>query len=123
VIHEYPHSTIEYRDDGIVLVRINDNVHITAADVQNLHLQIAEITAGKICPMLFEYGEFNTFSDEALTLFANETPSKADAFVLNESFLLTAFANHYLELTHPQRPTKLFYDAAEAIAWLKKFVS
>ena len=113
---------IDFRNDGILHVRVDDNVHIHEADVKNLHTQINEITQGKSYPMLFEYGEFNSFTDEALSLFARETPSKADALLLNDSFLLAAFANHYLETNDLKRPTKLFYKKEEAIQWLTQFI-
>jgi hypothetical protein len=117
-----PNITFELRDDGILHIKLSDNVHITEEDVYNLNHQITEITNGKSTPVMIEYGAFNTFTDEALSCFATQSVNKADALILNDSVLLTVLAEHYLKINKPTRPTKLFYNTKDGIDWLKQFV-
>lgn len=113
------HIIIFLRKDSIIQVQIADNLDIDEEDAEMILEIIKELLAGKKLPVLAIYEKFNTFTEEAMQLVAQHDLTLADAFVINNSYVLTAFANYYLHYSKPNRPTKIFENPETALEWLK----
>jgi nitrogen regulatory protein PII-like uncharacterized protein len=107
------------RKDDIIQVQIANNFDIDEEDTEMILDIIKDLSKDRKLAVLVIYEQFNTFTEEAMQLVANHDFTLADAFVINDSFVLTAFANYYLHYTKPKRPTKIFDNPSDAILWLK----
>lgn len=113
------HILIFLRKDNILQVQIADNIDIDEEDVDMILETLKDLSAGRKLPVLAIFEQFNTFTEEAMQLVAQHDLTLADAFVINNSYVLTAFANYYLHYSKPARPTKIFENPIDAIDWLK----
>jgi hypothetical protein len=110
------------RKDGIIQIQIADNAEIDEEEVIYFHEIIVKLSNGRKHPILAIYQQFNTFTEEALNLIANNDLTSADALVSQGSFVLTAFYNYYQHYSVPKRPTQKFDNVEDAIEWLKGYL-
>ena len=110
-------------DNSYYEVRVFENQDFTVDDLATL-VEAQKKSVGLVLPVLV-ICENNVLADVILLskLSQNEyNPySKADAFVLN-SIAQKILANFYVKINKPERPTKFFNDADEALIWLKKYI-
>ena len=110
-------------DNSYYEVRVFENQDFTVDDLATL-VEAQKKSVGLVLPVLV-ICENNVLADVILLskLSQNEyNPySKADAFVLN-SIAQKILANFYTKINKPERPTKFFNDADEALIWLKQYI-
>ena len=110
-------------DNSYYEVRVFENQDFTVDDLAKL-VDAQKNNGGLVLPVLV-ICENNVLADVILLskLSQNEyNPySKADAFVLN-SMAQKILANFYIKINKPERPTKFFNNADEALIWLKQYM-
>ena len=115
--------SVKVIDNSYYKVRVFENQEFTVDDLKNL-VAAQKKNIGLVLPVLV-FCENNATADVLLLskLSQNEyNPySKADAFVLN-SIAQKILANFYVKINKPERPTKFFNNADEALIWLKKYI-
>jgi len=112
------------REDGIMYILISPERKETVESVKKMVQTMGEMVNHKQVPMLAKF-EGNSLPGRAnLDYWAKKEScpySKADAFVVR-STALKIIANFYLSFNKPERPTRMFADEKEALAWLKTFL-
>jgi hypothetical protein len=115
--------SVKVIDNSYYEVRVFENQDFTVDDLATL-VDAQKKSVSLVLPVLV-ICENNVLADIILLskLSQNEyNPySKADAFVLN-SIAQKILANFYVKINKPERPTKFFNDADEALIWLKKYI-
>ena len=110
-------------DNSYYEVRVFENQDFTVDDLAKL-VDAQKNNGGLVLPVVV-ICENNVLADVILLskLSQNEyNPySKADAFVLN-SMAQKILANFYIKINKPERPTKFFNNADEALIWLKQYM-
>ena len=115
--------SVKVIDNSYYEVRVFENQDFTVDDLAKL-VDAQKNNGGVVLPVLV-ICENNVLADVILLskLSQNEyNPySKADAFVLN-SMAQKILANFYIKFNKPERPTKFFNNADEALIWLKQYM-
>lgn len=115
--------SVKVIDNSYYEVRVFENQDFTVDDLAKL-VEAQKKSVGLVLPVLV-ICENNVLADVILLskLSQNEyNPySKADAFVLN-SIAQKILANFYTKINKPERPTKFFNNADEALIWLKQYI-
>jgi len=109
------------RKDLIIQAQIRYSVDIGEIEVKALFEQITALSNGKKYPMMIIYSDFDSFTKEALILFASHTFTTAEALVSIDNWGMSIMANHYVKRFNPIRPTQFFTKPEEAIIWLSSF--
>ena len=110
-------------DNGYYKIHVFDKEEFSVNDLKLLVKSQEELGCQKL-PVLVICKEHSATNVELLRELSknkNNPYSKADAFVIS-SMAQKIFANFYLKISTPERPTKFFNDTTEAIKWLKQFV-
>jgi hypothetical protein len=114
--------SIQVLEPGYYEIFVNENVDFSADDFQKL-LESQKKLGGEQLPVLILCSD-NVSTDiellKSLSKNANNPFTKADAFVIS-SIAQRILGNFYIKISKPERPTKLFNDKTEALAWLKQF--
>lgn len=112
---------LRFTEDGIMCCYLNEEPEDQIAFLQKMVITIGRMTGFRKVPLLIIHeGTFHP-TTEARTIWAdsqNALYSLADAFVL-QSISLTLIGNFYLNFHKPDRPTRIFDNKKEALAWLK----
>lgn len=119
---ELTHTKIQLGEDGIVMIRCNDDHQYEIEDVKEVLRATGELTGYKKHPTLTIPGKYSEATKEALDfIFSEESTifASADAYVIN-SLSQKIIGNFYLKLKKPDIPTRLFTNEKTAIEWLKK---
>jgi hypothetical protein len=112
------------RSDGIMYVRISPEKEETVELVKEMVKKMGEMVNYKQVPVLAKHEEFALPEKDNREYWATKEAcpySKADAFMIN-SIAMKLISNFYLKFNKPERPTRMFTDEKEAIAWLKTFL-
>jgi hypothetical protein len=86
--------------------------------------KFGEMVDHKPVPMLARHEDFALPGKANRDYWAKKEScpySKADAFIIN-SVAMRFIANFYLNMNKPERPTRMFTEEKDAIAWLKTFL-
>lgn len=117
--HNFDLAISEY---GYYVVNVLEKEEFSVNDLNLLVKSQQELGKQKL-PVLILCEEHATTNVELLRQISkneNNPYSKADAFVIS-SMSQKIFANFYLKIFKPERPTKFFNNKKEAIDWLKQF--
>ncbi|MBS1638215.1 MAG: hypothetical protein JST26_20040 [Bacteroidetes bacterium] len=109
-------------DDVVAVISVKENVEIDVPQTwENYHAVIKLNPAGDF-PVLFETRGFVSISKESRELVASKEMAKESCAtaLLVENMAMKIFGNFFIRFDRPPRPTKLFTDRAEAIAWCKE---
>jgi hypothetical protein len=112
-------SAIFLRKDGIIQIQTKDYVSIKENESIGLVQILKAISGEKKFPALILYGEFNSFSKEAMDIFASHDVTTADALVATDNLASAILSNLFFKTTKQNRPMQLFHSEEEAVAWLK----
>jgi len=119
-----PPYIVSLCDDGILYVRVTNQVVETVETSKKLVKAIGTMVNGKKVPMLSQFDEFVLPSKENRNFWAEKDSNPytiAEAFITN-STAMTIIANFYLRIEKPQRETKMFTKVEDARKWLKTFL-
>jgi hypothetical protein len=115
---------LNLRADGIMYIRISSEKEETVELVKQMVEKMGEMVNYKQVPMLARHEDFALPGKANRDYWAKKEScpySKADAFMIN-SMAMKLISNFYLRINKPERPTKMFTNEEEAIAWLKTFL-
>jgi hypothetical protein len=115
---------LNLRADGIMYIRISSEKEETVELVKEMVKKMGEMVNHKQVPMLARHQDFALPGKANRDYWSTKGScpySKADAFIVG-SMAFQLIANFYLKFNKPERPTKMFSDEKEAIAWLKTFL-
>ena len=115
--------TVSLRDDGLIQIEIYPEAEVDLDEVIEGTDYIMSVVKEDKFPVLFIANEFSVPSKESRDYLAKKESlpySLADAYLIH-SFPQKLVGNFYLKVNKPGRPTKIFTDKDEAIAWLKTF--
>jgi hypothetical protein len=115
---------ISFCDDGILYVRVTNEVNETVESAKKLVEAIGKMVDYKKVPMLSKFDEFALPPKENRDFWAKKDScpyTSAEAFITNSTAMML-IANFYMRLEKPQRETRMFTKVAEARKWLKTFL-
>ena len=121
---DFPTLSINFRSDGIVLVKIRGNDEIDVKHVVQVVETLEKIGKGKKFPLLIVVDEYTLPTPEARAYIATPESNpyaSAEAYVI-QSFTQKLVGNVYLSLNKPARSTKMFTSEEKALEWLKAFL-
>ena len=81
---------------------------------------LKKISGNQKFPLIVFYAYDNLFSRETRELIARHNLTLADALV-GVGTPLIMVANFYLNINHPKRPTKYFFNEPSALEWLMNY--
>ena len=116
--------TLNLREDGILHSHISGERAQTIDDLLELIPVIGEVVNFKKVPLLVTLDDFALPSDDVRTYWADKNTCpyfSAEAF-MTMSPGHKMLGNFYLTINKPGRPTKMFTNQDDAIAWLKLFL-
>jgi hypothetical protein len=118
-------QTLSLSEEGIVYAKVKPNVEVGRGDAEEVVRAIRVLVAGKARPTLIDMGELKFIDREARTYFAGpETATvEAAAALIVRSPIAKAVGNFFLGLNKPLTPTRLFSSEAEALDWLRCFLT
>lgn len=111
-------------DDGILYVRVTNEVNETVEKSKELVKTIGKMVNYKKVPMLSKFDEFALPPKENRNFWAKKDScpyTSAEAFITN-SIAMMLIANFYMRFNQPQRETRMFTKVEEARKWLKTFL-
>lgn len=111
-------------DDGILYVRVTNEVNETVERSKALVEAIGKMVNYKKVPLLSKFDEFALPPKENRDFWAQKDSCPytiAEAFIMN-STAMTLIANFYMRFEKPQRETKMFTQVEDARKWLKTFL-
>lgn len=112
-------SVIFLRKDGILQIQTKDYVSIGEQESYALIELLKAISGGKKYPAMILYGDFNSFSKEAMEIFAAHEVTSADALVATDNLASAIISNLFFKTTKQNRPIQIFHTEEEALVWLK----
>jgi hypothetical protein len=120
-VYRFRKAVITVRKDGIVEIAPNTNQCIDLGDYTAGIRFLEKKYKGRKFPVLFIPGENSEVTSEfrkiASSGIANEV-TIADAVVV-ESLSHRMVSNFYIKFNKPSRPTRIFNNPDDAVAWLK----
>ena len=120
---ELPTAWVGIRGDGIVRVRVKDDVHIGYDQSYETFQEVKRIAKGEKVLVLVFTGSGGTLAKEArsfsITKEASE-PTLAEA-VVAKGLAQKIIVNFLINLTDVGRPMKIFTKEADAVSWLNTF--
>lgn len=113
---------ISLYNDRIMEVKVRKNMHIELPEAAENDAVVAQLNPTGERALLLQIQGIFTISPEVLEKGASEASSKlfcAMAILIDKSSpgLIGQF---YIKVNKPSRPTRMFTDRAEAIAWLEE---
>jgi hypothetical protein len=115
-------SFVFYPDDrGFYYMKLNEGEQVSLDDISQVRQFIKDKNNSEMRPVLIELGYGSTLAEGVYEYMAlNENRfSKADALLIS-TFAHKIATTFYLRHFKPQRPTRVFNDVFDALAWLKK---
>lgn len=111
-------------DDGVVRVNFGFHARITRAAVEDAHEQRRRLTPYR-APVLVKGEHVLTVDSEAERFASDPKVVKAvtACALLPRTILERVIARLFLRYARPPYPIRVFADEAEAIDWLKPFVT
>lgn len=121
---ELHHSTIVYREDGIIELHAHDDHVYCIQDVVENVEAFGQLTSFQKVPVLIIGGSFSSLDKETRNFMATEESLK---YSLAEAFYITSLPqkiliNFYIKFDKPLVPTKVFTCKQKANEWLKSFL-
>jgi len=123
-IYQFEGYKLFLRKHNIIQLEFEPGFHGGIEDGKKIVSTIQKIKGTGKCLLMVIYEEDNTFSKENREYIASDTVSaiiKADALVI-KGLALRIIGNGYLRINKPNRPTRLFNSATDALAWLQQFI-
>lgn len=117
-------STISLQEDGIIRMDMHPVEEITVNDQKAIMDVIHEIGGGRSFCNLVVFKQYVNVDEEARQFSASPEGNIytiADAFVIN-SVALKLVGNFYMQVNKPVKPTRIFTNEKDAIAWLHTFM-
>ncbi|MFN4233630.1 MAG: hypothetical protein ACK4IK_02360 [Bacteroidia bacterium] len=111
---------IQLRSDGIIYVKINDDVEVDLPDSKEHYEIVKSIFKGNPGYVITESGVNSTVTKEVRE-FVNSIPpiTKAEAIVVN-SLAQRIISNFIIKFHAPGRKIKVFNNLNDAVEWIKK---
>lgn len=119
-----PPYIISICDDGLLYVRVTNEVNETVERSKALVEAIGKMVNYKKVPMLSKFDEFALPPKENRDFWAKKDScpyTSAEAFITNSTAMML-IANFYMRFEKPQRETRMFTKVDEARKWLKTFL-
>jgi hypothetical protein len=113
-------------DDGIVRTKMMPGVfELELSDAQEVVHAVAAVGGNVARPVLVDLREVRSMSRECRKYFAGPETAKVEAAaaLLVVSPVARAIGNFFMGLNRPLCPTRLFTSEADALVWLKQFVT
>jgi hypothetical protein len=117
---------ISLGEDGILRLKMKPGVFdLDLADAQEVIRAVAELGGGVARPALVDLRELRSMSRDCRKYFAGPETAKVESAValLVGSPVARAIGNFFMGLNKPLIPTRLFTSEAEALGWLREFVT
>jgi hypothetical protein len=113
-------------DDGIVRTKMKPDVFdLELEDAQEVIQAVASVVGDAARPVLVDLRELRSMSRDCRKYFAGPETAKVEAAaaLLVVSPVARAIGNFFMGLNKPLIPTRLFTSEADALVWLKRFVT
>ena len=123
-IYQFEGYTLFLREHNIIQLEFECGFYGDIEDGKNIVSTMQKIKGPGKCLLMAIYEEDNTFSKENREYIASDAVSaivKADALVI-KGLALRIIGNGYLRINKPNRPTRLFNSATDALAWLQQYI-
>ncbi len=108
------------RSDNIIELDLKDGHSFSVEDGHAILEVLKKISGNQKFPLIVFYAYDNLFSRDTRELIARHNLTLADALV-GVGTPLIMVANFYLNINHPKRPTKYFFNEPSALEWLMNY--
>jgi hypothetical protein len=119
-------QSISLGDDGIVRTKMQPGVfELDIGDARDVIQAVGSLCGGVPRPALVDLRELRSMSRDCRRYFAGPETARVEAAValLVISPVARAIGNFFMGLNKPLVPTRLFTSEADAVAWLREFVT
>ncbi|HEY6177021.1 MAG TPA: hypothetical protein VIX73_21340 [Kofleriaceae bacterium] len=113
-------------DDGIVRMTMQPGVYdLELTDAREVIQAVNSLSGGVRRPVLVDLREVRSMSRDCRKYFAGPETAAAEAAaaLLVVSPIARAIGNFFMGLNKPLLPTRLFTSEADALTWLRGFVT
>lgn len=120
-----PIGTAWIDEDGILWHRLDPDVRVSASAAVDTVELLNELLQGRPAPAIVDIAGVRHADREAMKIFANlgELPELATAILVRPDDNPASAVHSFLFLKQaPDRPTEIFEDVDEAVAWAKTFL-
>ena len=122
MVIETPSAFVSLIEEHVLVVSAKDGVIIDVPQMwENFNATIELNPAGDY-PVIFETLGYVSITTEARELAASKEMAKESCgmAIMMDNIAMRIFANFYMKVNKPLRPTKLFTDKKEAILFCKE---
>jgi ribosome-interacting GTPase 1 len=119
---DFKKTKVFLREDDIVHVKLKAEQEITMDDFEEIINAVTELGMAQAQLIIFQAGYNSSVTPEVRKFASHPNAnflSRGDAIVV-QSLAQRLMANFYIKFNRPSRPTKIFDNLDEAIAWLHK---
>jgi hypothetical protein len=119
-------QSISLGDDGIIRTKMKPEVfELELADAREVIQAVAALCGGVRRPALVDLRELRSMSRDCRKYFAGPDTAKVQsaAALLVISPVARAIGNFFMGLNKPLVPTRLFTSEADAVGWLRGFLT
>lgn len=116
--------TIKLRSDGIVHSHTSGEIEFNVDSLKKFTVVMGRMLEYRTAPLLLTLDEFAIPPVETRVFWAKKDScpyASAEAYIAT-NIGHKIIGNFYLKLNKPGRPTKIFSNEDDAIAWLKTFL-
>jgi hypothetical protein len=108
-------------DRGFYYMKLNEGEEVSLDDISKIYTFISEKCKGERKPVLIELGYGSSLAEGVYEYMADNDNrfSTADAILIS-TFAHKIATTFYLRHFKPQRPTRVFSDVFDALAWIEK---
>lgn len=117
---KFNYARVQLYEPTLVRIEIFSGTIIGLKESRSMNDAVGTLSGGKECLVLIVADEFAQFDSDSSDFSASEEGQRyttADALVV-KSLSQKILANFYLKFNKPAKPTRIFTNEAEAIAWL-----
>ena len=111
-------------EDGVIITTLKDHA-VVDLDEAKVHSEVfSRLTGNRAMPLLVVFGSMKKQTKEARDFFSKDpdhVQTYSAAALLVKNPLAKVFANFYMGLNKPPKPTRMFTDRDRAMEWLAQF--
>lgn len=122
VVRSGPSRTWYDEAQGIIFVELDENAVLDIAQARSATLAMIEVGGGIPRPLFVDFTNMKSQTKECRDYYSKD-PGHIKTYsaiaILISNPLSRVFANFFIGLNKPLKPTRLFDDRKKAIEWLK----
>ncbi|MCD6065581.1 MAG: hypothetical protein K0S33_407 [Bacteroidetes bacterium] len=122
MVIETPSAFISLIEEQVLVVSVKDGMTIDLPEMWENYNATIQLNPAGDYPVIFETRGYVNITKEARELAATKEMAKESCAmaIMVDNMAMRIFANFYMKVNKPMRPTRSFTDKQKAIAWCKE---